>query len=486
MIRTKINRRDTMNRLVKLAAVLLCAVLCLTGCGEKKVSINGNKYPQDTAVLDLSGTTQPELEKIIQLQALETLDLRDTGISLEDYEMLRDALPDCEILWSVPLGGGYVDNTCQSVTVTTLSEADLAALEYLTQLTHVDAAECKDYELLAKLQANKPECKVEYFVTVQDVAYSLDTTALTLPSLSPEEMERIAAYLPQVTEITLTGLQENTAELLDMMDSNPEIYFNWDTEIYGVAVNAHATFLDFSDIAITDLNALEALLGRLPDLEQVDMCRCGISNEDMDALNRRYPDTKYVWTIQLGPAEIRTDIDTMMPYEHGIEWNDLDEDLLKYLTDVVCVDLGHYPVKHCEFVAYMPKLKYLILADTDVTDLSPLEGAEELIYLEIFKTDITDLTPLLKVPNLESLNMCFLKADANVVAQLTWVDYIRWGASSPERYPSPEERQLLRESLPDTYLEFPTGNISSTGGRWRQQQNYFDMRDVLGWFYMTG
>lgn len=467
-------------------ALALCAVLCLTGCGAKMVSVNGTKYPLDTTQLDLNGTQQPELSQITQLQALQTLDMRNTGISPEDYEMLRAALPECEILWSVPLEDGYVDSTSQSVTVAALSEADITALDYLTQLTYVDATACQDYELLVKLQEHRPECKVEYFVTLQDVAYPLNTTALTLPALNPEEMALIAAYLPQVTEITLTGIQENTAELLDMMDSNPTVNYNWETEIYGVAVNAHDTFLDFSGITITDLDALEALLGRLPDLEQVDMCNCGISNEDMDALNRRYPDTKYVWSIKLGPAEVRTDIDTMMPYEHGIDWGDLDEDLLKYLTDVVCVDLGHYPVKHCEFVRYMPKLKYLILADTKVTDLSPLEGAEELIYLEVFLTDVTDFSPLLKVPNLESLNICFTKADPAVIAQLTWVDYIRWGASSPDRTPDAVDRQMLRESLPDTYLEFPTGNISSTGGRWRQQQNYFDMRDVLGWFYMTG
>ena len=41
---------------------------------------------------------------------------------------------------------------------------------------------------------------------------------------------------------------------------------------------------------------------------------------------------------------------------------------------------------------------------------------------------------------------------------------------------------MLRDSLPNTYLELET--ISSTAAGWRKLKNYYDMRDVLGMWYM--
>lgn len=44
---------------------------------------------------------------------------------------------------------------------------------------------------------------------------------------------------------------------------------------------------------------------------------------------------------------------------------------------------------------------------------------------------------------------------------------------------------MVIDSLPDTYVEFEIG-LSSTGGKWRQHQNYYDMRDMLNMYYMYG
>lgn len=474
-----------MNKWVKLAAALLCALLWLTGCGGETTSVNETEAPAETTVLDLSGTQQPDLEQIMQMQSLEKLDLRDTQITVEDYEMLRDALPNCEIQWSVPFQGGYLDCATQTVTVTALTDEDIEMLTYLPQLQSVDASGCSDYEQLGKLQESRPDCCVEYTVTIQETEYPSDTAELTFENVSVEELNLIRSALPKVMKVTLTQLQEDPTWLLDWMEKNPEIDLCWDTKYLGVTVNSQATFLDFSNITVRDLEALEAFVTRLPKLEQVDMLHCRVSNEDMDALNRRHEDIKFVWAVYIDHASVRTDVKHFMPYQYHIYLRYSDTWKLKYLTECECVDLGHHGAADCEFVKYMPNLRYLLLGDTKVSDISPLEGNDKIIYLELLITDVTDYSPLLTMPNLESLNLCFTKGDAEIISQLTWVDYIRWISAFEDRFPSQEEQEYLREKLPNTLLEFGV-NESSTGGMWRQHQNYFDMRDLLGMHYMEG
>ena len=115
---------------------------------ETYLVLDGTEYLRSSTKLDLSGQTITELEKLTELTALKKLDLRNTGITTEQYDMLHAALPQCEILWSVPFQGGYCDNTVQELTLQTLSEEDLAVLPYLTALTAVNADQCRDYDAI--------------------------------------------------------------------------------------------------------------------------------------------------------------------------------------------------------------------------------------------------------------------------------------------------------------------------------------------------
>ena len=452
-------------------AVLAAVVLLLAGCAGQDVV----EETEDNRILIDGVAYDPEATY---------LDLRGTGIDATHYEALRAALPGCEILWSVPFQGGWLDSDAKEVTVASLTAEDAAALDYLEELARVDASACEDYDQLLAFQQRRPDCAVEYCLHIGGAEYGLDTTALTLEGLTAEELEAWLPHLPQLADITLTGVQENVEELLDLMEAHPEINFYWDMDLLGVTVNCQDTEIDVSDIPVEDLDAFEAVVTRLPNVEKVVMCECGISNEEMDALNRRYENIKFVWTITIRNVKLRTDITYLMPYQYSL-WPSTEEaQLFRYLTDLECLDLGHHNIANCDFVAYMPHMKYLILADTGITDLSPLEGLEELVYLEIFLTYVTDYSPLLTLPNLESLNLCYSYGQVDVIAQLTWVDYIRW-ITTDERRLSWSQQEFLRESLPDTLLELGT-HQSSTGGQWRQQQNYFDMRDMLGMDYMRG
>ena len=110
--------------------VLLLAVIAAAFCAWRYydttyIQINGNQYSRSIDALDLSGTEGPELDKIMELKSLVQLNLKDTGLTAEEYDTLRFALPKCQISWDVPFQGGYQDCNIQALELSDLTEADM-------------------------------------------------------------------------------------------------------------------------------------------------------------------------------------------------------------------------------------------------------------------------------------------------------------------------------------------------------------------------
>lgn len=480
----RMNLRRWLIWLIGVGVVVAALCLGLLYYHLNYISIGGDVISRDTQTLDLRGRNSLDLGNIAQLKALKELDIRDTGINSQDYSQLQSALSDCNIRWSVPLSGGAVDSDSESIALAVLADSDLDLVQYLPELAVIDASACEDYPQLLALQHQYPDLKISYDVKLGGQSFPRDAASVTLDTVDPAELAEMLPHFANLAVVELTGSQPDDDALFSLMKEYPGVNISWDMDIFGVTVNSLASEVDVSGVQVQDLEALEAAVLRLPNLEKVIMCGCGISNEEMDALNRRHDDVKFVWSVTIRGVSLRTDLTELMPYKYNL-WPSTEEaQLFRYLTDLECLDLGHHKITNCDFVAYMPNMKYLLLGDTRINDLTPLEDLTQIIYLEIFLTHVTDYTPLLNLKNLQDLNLCYTKGQVEVIAQLTWVDYIRW-ITTDERMLYKSERELLEESLPDTLLELGT-HQSSTGGQWRQTQNYFDMRDILGMGYMTG
>lgn len=109
-----------------------------------------------------------------------SLDLRGQDISLEHYETVRRQLPDCQIAWDVPFQGGKYANDTMALTVTTLSDEDILRMDYFPRLKTVDASGCQEYGQIEKLMAHRPDCTVTYQVALGGKSFGPDTTELVL------------------------------------------------------------------------------------------------------------------------------------------------------------------------------------------------------------------------------------------------------------------------------------------------------------------
>jgi hypothetical protein len=202
------------------------------------------------------------------------------------------------------------------------------------------------------------------------------------------------------------------------------------------------------------------------------------------ALGKRNPETRFVWTVSIGPlVRLRTDATYFMPYQYQANLNDSHTANLKYCIDLTCIDLGHMDVSDVSFLKYMPHMKYLLIAISPVSDISALAGLQELEYAELFYSNIRDYTPLLSCPNLKDLNISYATPpDCSVLAQLTQLETLYIKEWKPIPY-----IDELRAALPNTkivYLSYESP--SSTADGWRKLPRYYAMRDLLGMPYLNG
>ena len=455
--------------------------------------VDGREIPRDSTALDLSGAPLTQWEKLPELTALQSLDLTGTGISPQTYEALTAAMPGCAIRWSVPLQGAYYDPETTEVSLSSAKAEDLALLDYLPNLTSIDAEACEDYKAMAALQQARPDLDVRYAVPIGAEKYGSSIAAITLTDPDIAQLRAGLPYLPRLTQLTLAGKLPEAKDLLALKKDFPNITFVWEFDFFGIQVTTLTEEIDISRVKLTDTKALESLLPCFYNLKKVDMRKCGLPHEEMARLSDTYPDTLFVWEVIVCGYFVPTDIVSFMPFDYGMvdsEYSDYTN--LRYCKDLVLIDMGHYTIPDISFIRYLPKLEYLLICDSQTADLSIIGECTSLKFLEIFLNPVTDFWPLVNLTNLEDLNISYTPlthrnrprlygeiGDITPLLQMTWLD--RLWVSGYENI-TEEEKQILRDALPNTQLCFQFGSSTTCG--WRHSPNYYIIRDMQEMPYM--
>ena len=444
-----------------------------------EVPFQGNYYPENTKEIQISSITGEEAEVLAYLPGLEVINAQEC----EDYEMLlklQEMYPACEVRYNVTIGGKSYPQDTTRIIVTELTDEDVDRMDYLPKLKQVTAGQCEDYVQLAELQKRHPKCKVSYGIHITGKSYDADTVNLEAEGAAPADIEAVLEFMPNLRSIHLVNPTGGLDSLLELKESHPELDISWEVELLGVRVRSDATEADFSGAQLESTEQVEEAMEYLPDVQSVIMCDCGIDNEEMAAFReRRREDYKVIWSVECGEITVRTDETTFMPVREAVYYF-FDEDTynLRYCEEMVCIDLGHMAIRNIDFVEFMPHLKYLILAHTTVTDITPISNCKELVFLEMDWTGIKDYEPLLGCTALEDLNLGLTYGDPEIIGQMTWLKNLWWKGRGYNA------QVLLQEKLPNTTLVF--NSKLTVGGGWRKLQNYYDMRDLLEMPYMEG
>ncbi len=438
--------------------------------------------------LTLKSLSEDDLDCLRYFPELEFVDAR----GFFEYEMigeLKHRYPQLRVNYDVQLANAVYSYDTEQVT---LKDTDAEELKhrfaYLPELRQVTLeGVLPESSALRELTEAYPNIVFFWHRDVLGIPADTQTVELCLTDLTAEQLETVKtdlAYLPNLQRVRITGTLPEAQVLRNLMDSYPDIQFDWQIELFGITADVNTVELDFSGIKMESVETVENALGYLPSLEKVIMSNCGISNEEMDALWKRNPEVRFIWTVRVGAFYLRTDETAFMPGKYRMLPKGDECYNLRYCVDMEALDLGHCKIDDCEFVAYMPNLKYLLLALTNISDISPIANHDKLVYLELFTCrKLTDYTPLLTLTALEDLNICYTYGDIEIIAQMTWLKNLWWSAGKKNVAIAKERERILSEALPNTYLELDTQ--SSTAEGWRQLPHYYEQRDIFEMPYFT-
>lgn len=431
--------------------------------------------------LTVSRLTDEDVAALSYMTMLKTVHAEDCT----DYPQLcalARRMPDCNVIYTVPVDGKDIPGDAQSVTVTNLSETDAQMLECLPRLTTVDGSASLEYPRLMALANAHPEWDVRYAIHIGNKSFTPEDTEIDVLGATGRELEMAMQVMPNVRKVFVSEPQAAGLELRALRDAYPNVKINWEITIGETRYQDDLDELNLEEIKLETLDEGVALAEYFPNLEKVIFGEGAFPSEDLaDLREEKRSEYKVVWTVRLTKkCKARTDDTMFMPIKQGeYFFQDKDTDGLEYCEDIIAMDIGHSRVRNIGFVSKMPHLKYFIVADSDVRDLSPLANHTELIWLELGWCAIESYEPLVSCTGLEDLNMGRTNAfdpDPEPITRMTWLKNL-WCMDIPA-----STQWLFRQNLPDTWIVGKGSDVIAYG--WRKLPNYFKMRDALGMYYM--
>ncbi|MEA4915112.1 MAG: hypothetical protein VB061_11120 [Christensenella sp.] len=461
------------------------------------VPIMDQRYDNQVTQLALPASTDAAaLELLRYFPNLTTVD----ALSCTCYDALMSKSlerKDIAFTWQVQVGDVTLLNTDTSLDLSgkTLDAAALMQnLYYLPALTTVDITNTNiDAEDGAALEARYPNITFLRTIDLFGVQVNTDATELDLTKASMIDDTRLIdalASFKNMTSCDLTG-QTISFETMDALKERyPLVTFSFSFVLFGQQFTPETTEINLQGQTFTSAEEVAAGLTHMPNLTLCDMCGTGLTNEQMAQLQTQFPAVKFIWYVQVGAWQLRTDIEAFTTQNReafpdnaatfGKEGNTklTDEDTagLAYCTDLVYLDLSVNELTDLSFVKNMTKLRLLCVGKNDITDISALAGLTELEYLELYSNPIADQTPLAGLTKLTHLNVA--RTGITDITMLSGMKQLKMLYILGNNKISRDLVAKLAEALPDCTIVSRGSN--PIAGDWHKAELYHTFEVATG------
>ena len=220
----------------------------------------------------------------------QQLDLRKETLTIAEYEALRQQLPDCHIAWSIPFQGSRYPDDTASLTLTRLSAEDMEILAYFPKLRTIEAAGCRDYDLLMQLRQRYPDIALNYTVTIGGKEYANTVSSVAMTDFSDEQIAMLA-YLPYLQTVDARGCTD-TSRLTEVSSRYPELKLLYQVDLLGQRFDESVTEAKFDKPAAAELLAH---LPGLTSLKTVHLVEPEGTPEELRQLMEACPDMTITW-----------------------------------------------------------------------------------------------------------------------------------------------------------------------------------------------
>ena len=394
-------------------------------CG---VEIDGVIYDSELSYLKVASADADTQRLYAALAAAKTLDMTECSVSDETYRELSGSLPDCMIVIRSELAGTEYTTDAQSIDLAgTLTEEDVARLEYFKHLKKADLRQCKNPEILK-----------DYISSHPDVRWN--------------------------KPVELLGKQVGTEdETVDLRGGK------------------------YTLRNVTE--ALDAVLPKMKSLKKIDMCGCGLSDKEMRRLSDDYPQIKFVWMVHFKNFAVRTD--AVVFSAESADGNELSglkdcEPLLEYCTDLIGLDLAHCEVTDISGIASMRKLRAVNFSDNLITDMSVFSQLPDLEFIEMNSGNRVKNVDSLR--GLQKLRFVNFWSNSEIEDLSPLYDHENLKIAIFHYTIPKKEREWFRKSNPDCHVFYKVdSNMISTNQEWRDNPYRKKFRKAAGnWMYVVG
>ena len=308
-------------------------------------------------------------------------------------------------------------------------------------------------------------------------------------TLSSAEELLLLEKFPNLKAVDASSFVLDSSTAYSYVKKYPDVAFKFSLDFFGTVLGPEDTAADISGRKDISLNTVQETAACMQSLLKINMCGCGFTNEEMGALQEKYPSVKFVWEVKMGTHTLRTDAVGFSCLNPGKYVNEnssesykkavknckrlytKDIEVLKYCTDLEALDLGHNYIDDLSVLSCLPKLKILIVADNKLTDISVLKDLKELVYVEFFMNAVTDISCLANHEKLLDLNFCNNKvADLSPLETMPQLERVWCAGNKFDKATG----KALQEKLPDCIVDYTARDDTADG--WREHERYEWMR----------
>lgn len=257
------------------------------------------------------------VEDAVYAKNAQQLDLRGTGISLAHYETVHAQLPDCEIIWDVPIQDSHVASNATELRLNGLTENDFKMIRYFSDLKTLEVSNCQQYTALEKLQSMVPNAQVKYVVDLGGSGAEPTATELTLKPGSYDYAVLVEnlQYLPELRKITFSQTELDAQQFEELKNRYEAVTFDYTVDLMGTELNAASTEVDLSAMTPEDLEDVLAKLPLLAGLETIKLApgtsENGLTLEQVAKMKQAAPGIRYEYEFELFGESFTTNDEAM-------------------------------------------------------------------------------------------------------------------------------------------------------------------------------
>ena len=395
------------------------------------ILLDGTVYSRNTAVLNLSGSDIEDFSALGKLHKLEKVDLTHTSLRdlsvFDECPALKTVIikdrstpaeqcvhfyslhPDAQIIGDVLLADQEFAYDTEALVIADITHEELLELSALRNLKNLDVSYCEvsdeDYDYLKE---RLPACDILRILTFNNKDYGSNVKTIKLSKdISDQELERVR-YFPHLEVIDATAFTD-IEQIEVLKEKFPQCRVKWSFTVLGVKTNSTVTTLDLrgKKLKLDKVReALESSREYFYDLRAVNMCGCGLSNEQMEDLGRQFPDLKFIWYVYIRDMPVRTDAKVLSTMYSPLKYTTKDfAPVFQYCTELVALDLSGNGFENLKGIENLRQLRALTVTHNPLRSIDGVEKLSELEYFEADGTYLTDVGSLGSLQNLQYVNL---------------------------------------------------------------------------------